>query len=412
MNDTNNKKSGIGRKNALRKWGFRAIYAIIAVGVIAGVISAFAPKPVIVEAAEVKKGRSTVTVDEDGRTRVKDRYIVSAPLAGDLARITLHPGDKVDAKTVLARLLPLPAPMLDVRSQAEAKARKASADAALKQAQAAQSRSKAALDFAESERENFRKLAQTDSISRQRFERADMEFRTRKEEHTSAIFGVKVALHQVELAKAAMGRLDKNNADTDDMQIQSPIEGVVLEVMRENEGVVQAGAPLVEIGNPTALEIVVDILTMDAVRVQPGAKVNILRWGGNEDLQGHVRRVEPKAFTRFSSLGVEEQRVNIVLDLDSPPEKWVALGDGFRVEASIVVWEDLEAVKLPVSALFKHDDKWSVFVAKDGVAGLRSVEIGQRNGFEAQVVTGLEPGETVILHPGERVSDGSQVEFR
>jgi HlyD family secretion protein len=353
-----------------------------------------------------------VTVDEDGRTRVKDRYVVSAPLAGDLARIELRPGDEVNAETVLARLLPLPAPLLDARSQAQAKARKAASEAALKQAQASQSRSKAAMEFSESERETYRKLAQSGSLTRQQFEQKDLEFRTRKEELASAKFGVKVARHEVALAKAAMGRLDKRNTNNDEMQIQSPIEGVVLEVIREHAGVVQPGTRLVEIGNPGALEIVVGVLTMDAVRVKSGAKVSILRWGGDEALSGHVRRVEPKAFTRISSLGVEEQRVNLVLDLDSPSEKWSALGDGFRVEVSIVVWEEPEALKVPVSALFKHDDKWSVFVVNVETARLREVDIGRRNGFEAQIRKGLKTGETVILHPGERVAEGAKVQTR
>ena len=412
MADDAIKRNPAQRKRTIRRWFSRSGLALLAAGVVASIVSALLPKPVVVEMAIVQKGPLTVTVDDDGRTRVKDRYVISAPLAGSLARIDLHPGDRVEADGEVARLLPVPAPLLDPRSRAQAQAQLAAAEAATGQARSAESRARAALKFSESDAELQRKLAQGGAIPQQEVDRAELDLRTKKEDLSSATFGARVARHEVELARAALGRLGARGQSTDQMLLNSPVAGVVLLVLRENEGVVQAGTQLVEVGNPAALELVVDVLTSDAVRISKGAKARITRWGGGGELTGHVRRVEPKAFSRVSSLGVDEQRVNVVLDLDSPHEEWAALGDGFRIEASIAIWEQQDVVRLPVSAAFKHADKWTVFVVDGGRARLRHVEIGERNGFHAQILSGVQPGDRVILHPGERVSDGTEVKPR
>jgi HlyD family secretion protein len=413
MND--NKSTPTHRKRTLRRWISRIALGAVALGVVAAIITASLPKPVIVEIAAAQRGSLTVTIDEDGRTRVKDRYVISAPLAGSLARIELQPGDRVEAGAVVAHLLPLPAPLLDPRSQAQSRARLAAAEAASRQAQAAESRARAAMEFAESEIESQRRLAARGSIPQQRLDRAELELRTKREDLASATFGVRVARHQVDMARAALGRLDRGAQAGDQgsqMMLKSPVAGVVLEVLREHEGVVQAGTPLLEIGNPTALEIVVDVLTTDAVRIQPGVKARIIRWGGQQELDAHVRRIEPKAFSRMSSLGVQEQRVNVVLDLDSPQESWTSLGDGYRIEANIAVWEADDVMRIPVSAVFKHDEKWTVFVVDGEAARIQHVEIGERNGLQVQILAGLAPGQRVILHPGERVADGATVKPR
>lgn len=412
MSETSTRKKSGNRKRSLRRWVSRIVFALITVAIIAAIVMAWMPRPVVVETAAVRRDTLIVTVDNDGRTRVKDRYIVSAPLAGNLARIELQAGDRVKADSVVARLLPLPAPLLDAQSKAQAKARVSAADAALRQARSAESRAKAAQEYAGAQLERNRPLAKQGVITQQNLDRAEFDVRTKSEATASASFGVRVARHNVELARAALGRLDGGAEASDEMEVQSSVEGVVLQVLKQSEGVVQPGTPLLEIGDPTALEVVVDVLTTDAVRIEPGAKASILRWGGQGELKAHVARVEPKAFNRISSLGVEEQRVNVVLDLDSPQESWSSLGDGYRIEASIVVWEEQDVLVVPVSAVFRRDDSWTVLVVDGDVARLRTVEVGQRNGLEAGVVSGLETSDVVILHAGERVSDGTSVQPR
>lgn len=412
MSEASTKKSSSSRKHSIRRWISRIVLALIMIAIVAAIVMAWMPRPVVVETAAVRRDTLVVTVDNDGRTRVKDRYIVSAPLAGNLARIELQAGDQVKADSVVARLLPLPAPLLDAQSKAQAKARVAAADAALRQARSAETRAKAAQEYADAQLERNRPLAKQGVITQQNLDQAEFDLRTKSEATASASFGVRVARHNVEMARAALGRLDGSEDSADEMEVLSSVEGVVLQVLKQSEGVVQPGAPLLEIGDPTALEIVVDVLTTDAVRIDPGAKASVLRWGGQGELEAHVSRVEPKAFNRISSLGVEEQRVNVVLDLDSPQESWSSLGDGYRIEASIVVWEEEDVLVVPVSAVFRRDDSWTVLVVDSDVARLRTVEVGQRNGLEAEVLDGLEVGDVVILHPGERVSDGTSVQPR
>lgn len=410
--ETKKTKPSGGTGRALRRWSMRIGFAIVGVGVIGAIVLAWMPKPIAVEVTSVRRGTLRVTVEEDGRTRVKDRYVISAPLAGNLARIELEPGDRVEAGAVIARLLPLPAPLLDPQSRAQAQARLSAAEASFRQAQSAEARARAARDFSDSQIESQRQLAARGSIAPRALDRAEFELRTRREEVSSAAFGVRVARQEVEMARAALGRFTAGRTTGDEMEITSSVTGVVLEVQRQNEGVVQAGTPLVEIGDPAALEIVVDVLTTDAVRIQPGARARIVRWGGAGELAAHVRRVEPKATTAMSSLGVEEQRVNVVLDLDAPRESWAALGDGYRVEASIVVWEEPNVVRVPVSAVFRRDDRWAVFVVDGEIARMRHVAIGQRNGLEAQILRGLSTRERVLVHPGERVTDGTRIVAR
>jgi len=397
------------RSRAIRRWFTRIVLILLALGVAASVVAALLPKPALVEIVVVRKAPLTVTVDEDGRTRVKDRFIVSAPLTGRLTRIELQPGDRVAADAELARLLPLPTPLLDPRSRAEAQANLGAAEAGYRQSQAAESRARAALEFAEGDVEKQRRLAESGAISQQALARAELELRTLKDEMASATFGATVAANQARQAQAALGRLDPDSKSADQMVLKSPVEGVVLQILREDEGVVQAGTPLLEIGNPAALELVVDVLTSDAVRIPQDAQTRISRWGGAEELTGHVRRVEPKAFSQHSSLGVEEQRVNVVIDLESPYEMWAKLGDGFRVETSIVVWKEDDVLQVPVSAAFKQDDQWAVFVVLGETARVRHIVLGERNGLTAQIISGLEPGEHVIIHPGEQIADGTKV---
>lgn len=419
MSDSS-KKSSKRKKGWVRRWATRIVLIAVALGVVGAVIYGLIPKPVKVESTEVSQGKMAVTVDDDGKTRVKDRYIISAPLAGDLSRIKLEPGDKIDEETVLATLLPVPSPLQDPQSRAQARARLSAASDAHRQAISAQKSAQAAFEFASSEIKTQRELADQGSIPGQELDRAELDLRTRKADLSSAKYAAQVARHQVAVARAALDRFRSDKSDKkpaslnggEQMPLRAPAVGVVLDVMAESGGVVQPGTPIIEVGDSSALEVVVDVLTRDAVRVKPGDVAQIKRWGGEHTLEARVTRIEPKAFTEMSSLGVQEQRVNIILELTSAPEDWSALGDGYRVDASITVWQTDDALQVPASAVFRHDANWSVFMVDAGVARRRTVKIGHRNGVDVQILDGLGQGDVVILHPGEEVGDGADVERR
>jgi HlyD family secretion protein len=401
----------IGQQQARKRWAKRSLLALVVLGFVVAAVVAALPKPVPVETDLVSQGPLVVTVDEDGVARVKDRYIVSAPLSGNLARIELDPGDSVKQGDVLLRILPLEAPLLDARSRSQAEAQVARALAATKQADAQIERARAALDFSIKEAERTRRLFQEQTVSQAELDRALLEKRTRDAELTSSQFANKVAAHELRMARAALGRFDARGRESEQFEVPSPTGGRVLRVIQKSEGVVQAGAQLLEIGDPRALEIVVDVLTSDAVDIHASNPVTIEKWGG-EPLSAAVRLVEPSAFTRISSLGVEEQRVNTVIDLSAPYEKWADLGDGYRVEARIQVHLAKRATRVPVSALFRSGKEWSVFVVISGVAKLRTVKLGLRNDEHAEALAGLVTGDRVILHPSDKVKDGEAVELR
>ncbi len=398
-------------KRDLLKWLKRGLWTLAGLALVAMIVVAFLPKPIPVDLVEVSRGALRVTVDEDGRTRVSDRYVVSAPLSGNIGRIELSPGDAVTEGAVLARLVPLARPLMDAQTRAEAEARVAASAAQLRQARAALDRARAAATFAETQAARQRGLVERGTLSRDTLDRLQLEQRSSQEELTSAQFGVRVAAHQVEMSRAALGRLEGTESE-DQMEVTSPIEGVVLRVLHESAGVIQAGTPILELGDPAHLEIAVDVLTSDAVHVQPGQRVLIERWGGDGALDGHVRMIEPSAFTRMSALGVEEQRVNVVIDLDSERARWERLGDGYRVETRVVVWEEQDVVLIPASAVFRQGEGWAAYRVTAGVARLVEVETGRRNGLAVQILGGLEPGDAVIAHPSDRVTDGVEVVAR
>lgn len=412
MESTKPKASIAKARNAKKKTDVglivkRVLEVLVALAVVGGIVYAAIPKPVPVETASVVKGALVVTVDEDGKTRLKDRFVVSAPLAGNLARIELRAGDRVEQGQVLTRIVPLRSPLLDARSKTEAGARVSAAQAASQQADAQIERARTALDFAIKESQRSQELLQRNSLSAQQAERSLLEQRAREADLTSATFGAKVAAHELRMARAALGQLtDKDTGEQ--LEVPSPIGGRVVRVIQESEGVVQPGTQLLELGDATALEIVVDVLTKDAVAIRPKSPVSIEEWGG-EPLPARVRLVEPSAFTRTSALGVEEQRVNAIVDLAAPHEQWQALGDGYRVEARIEVFRADDAVKVPSSALFRRDGGWAVFVVEGEAARLRTLKTGRRNDREVEVLEGLGAGDVVILHPSDRVQDGVEI---
>ena len=399
------------KASGLRVWIRRALIALALIAVVGLIVVAWIPNPVEVEVAKVSRGRLVVTVNEDGRTRVKDRYTVSAPLTGNLTRVTLDPGDSIEEGKVLLRLVPLPPPLLDSRSRAEAKARVDGAMAARRQAQAAVNRARFQRDFAKQESERALAVVQQGGLARSDADRAVSTYRSSEEELHSAEFGARVAEHELTLAQSALMRLS-GKGEGEELDIISPVAGQVLKIYQESEGVVQGGTPILEVGDPAALEVVVDVLSQDATRIPIGASTTIERWGGKVPLRSHVRVVEPSAFTKLSALGVEEQRVNVIIDMDEDHERWSSLGDGYRVEARITVWEGKDVLKVPASAVFRSDEAWATFVVDEGAAIIRTVELGETNGLETEVLSGLDEGESVIAYPSDSVRDGVSVKAR
>lgn len=397
------------RRNILLVLGALALVAMLA--------WAFQPKPVPADFAVVSRGALEVTLDEEGETRVRERYEVSAPLAGRILRIELEPGDPVVADTtVLATFQPAAPVLLDARSRAEAEARVRAARAARGQASAELERTRAELDFAEAELNRILHLAEDEIVSRERLDSAELNLKTRQRAVEAAKFRLETGEHELEVAQATLTHSSAASGASaggqDPMILTSPVDGVVLNRRRESESVVQAGEVLLVVADPSRLEIVADFLSTDAVRIDPGDPVYIEQWGGENRLVGEVRRVEPSGFTKISALGVEEQRVNVIIDFADPREAWEALGDGYRVEVQVVIWRDEEVTKIPTSALFRHEDGWAAFTVSDGEAHLRPVEVGQRNGLEAEILSGIAEGEQILVHPSDEVAEGVGVEQR
>jgi HlyD family secretion protein len=386
----------------------------LATAVIAAVMGwAFVPRPVPVDVAAVSRGPMIVTVDEDGRTRIKERYVVSAPLAGRLLRIELHPGDCVEAgKTVIAAIEPSDPSLLDARAREEAEARLGAARAALDQAGPNLERARTAHSFAASELRRIRKAFENRAATRAEFDAVEQRERTTHEEMRAAEFALRIAEFERNLAQAALSHGGDGGVTGGRLrfEISSPITGRVLRRFQESATVVSPGSQLVEVGDPADLEVEVDVLSRDAVRIKPGDRVLLEDWGGAAPLTARVRLVEPAAFTKVSSLGVEEQRAYVVADFVDPPEKRATLGDAYRVEARIVVWESDNVLKVPAGALFRHGDDWAVFVLARGRVEVRPVKLGQRNASEAEVITGLTAGDTVVQYPSDRIRAGVRVE--
>ncbi|MDY6946217.1 MAG: HlyD family efflux transporter periplasmic adaptor subunit [Pseudomonadota bacterium] len=376
----------------------------------------FLPKPVAVDVAEVRQGPLQVTISDEGEARVRDVFVVSAPVAGLMRRVQLEAGDHVTAnQTVIAQLEPAVPMFLDERAVAEARAGVDAAGAATKFAQAQLHRAEAERDFATAELQRLRALASRQSISRNDLDAAERRAKTTVAAVAEA--NASLRMRESEHAQARARLLNPAQASRaakqcDCIQVYSPISGAVLRVLHESEGIMAAGAPILELGDPANLEIAVDLLSEDAVRVRAGQRVRVAGWGGHSSLAGVVRRVEPFAYTKVSALGIEEQRVNVLIDLTEPRERWRRLGHGYRVQPSIVVWETSDAVQVPQSALFRDGERWAVFVVQGDVARLRRVEVGQQNDMDVQIIGALAPAERIVLHPNDRITDGGRIVAR
>ena len=394
------------------KWAKRIALILIALAILGVIVYGFLPKPIESEFAKVARGDIRVTIDEEGRTRVKDRFTITAPVMGTVSRITLKAGDSIAAGAPLTLLAPTRPPLLDARARATAEASVKSSEATLNQANANVKAAAAEHEQARKDHVRMLELLKGKHVSQEQVDQAQTRMEAAAAALESAKFGEQAASFQLEMTKAALLDDTVGAQRAAPLQINAPVGGRVLRVWRESEGPVQAGEMLIEIGDPASLEIVTDVLSVDAVRVKPGMKVSIERWGGEGLLEGEVRLVEPFGFTKQSSLGVEEQRVNVVIDFMSPRSAYERLGDGYRVEARVIVSESRDVVTVPTGALFQTPEGDAVFVVVEDVAIKRAIKLGARNGLEAEVVSGLKAGDVVIVHPGDDVTDGRMVAER
>ncbi len=388
--------------------------AVISIIVIALAIS-FMPRPVMVDLVDVRPGPLVVTLDEEGETRVHDVYSLSAPVAGRVQRIDWHVGDLVTAnETVLAQIEPGDPSFLDPRSEAQARAAIQAAEAARDLAAAAVKDAEAQYEFARSEYARMQELIVEGSVSKRDLDSAERDFKARRAGLDTARAALQVRNYELELARAQLvsplqTRAPRANCEC--IPIRSPVSGRILQIADRSERVVREGDMLMQIGDPKDLEIVVDYLSIDAVKIESGQRVIIDNWGGEGPLEGRVRIVEPFGFLKISALGIEEQRVNVIIDFANDAG-WERLGHGYQVESRVVLWEADDVLSVPLTALFRDGDSWALFVEENGRAKLRHVQAGRRNGVIAEIREGLEEGDKVVAHPSDRVADGVRIASR
>lgn len=432
----------------MRNLGSKLFVLIIAALLVAGLGYAFMPRPVEIDIVKVDRGNVRVTVDEDGKTRIREKYVVSAPLNGRILRINLDPGDKVEAgKTLLTSIEPRDPELLDARTIAQSEARVKAAEATLRRAEPELEKARSNQGFYEAEVARQRKAFQGGGITRSELESAEMLSRQASEELRSSKVAEDIARFELEQAKAALMRSRPETSDStaarpqrmaaktgpvtrdgngvlpdtgpiDDVvndwefPIYSPINGKVLRVFQESSAVVMPGTSLVQLGDPTDLEVEIDVLSRDAAKIRPGNLVLFEHWGGAAPLHGRVRVIEPSGFTKISTLGVEEQRVWIICDIEETPAQRPNIADGFRVEARIVIDEAENALRIPTSSLFRAGEDPAVFRIVDGVVHTQKVKVGRQNGLEAEILEGLSEGDQVVLHPSDQIDNGTKVKQR
>ena len=392
-----------------KKAVYAGVGAALAVALAAWVLQ---PRPVVVEVGLVTKGPFEQVVADDGRTRVRDRYVVSAPLAARVERITLRAGDPVERGAVVAWLTPVAPPLLDARTEREMRSRIAAVESIAMRARAERLRAEAQRDQARADRDRSTKLASEGFVSPTAREQSELALRTAERAVESAVFAEDAARHDLEQARATLARYQQGGPGEGRWKVVAPVSGAVLKVLQESESVVAMGAPLVEIADPRSLEAVVDILSQEAVAVRPGMAATLDIGQGVAPLSARVRLVEPAAFTKISALGVEEQRVNAVLDFTDSLQRVQTVGDGFRVDARIVTRRVEDGVKVPVGALFRDEGGWALFAIDGRRAAKRAVKVAMRNGVDALVESGVQPGDRVVVYPSDSLRDGARIEVR
>ncbi len=370
------------------------------------------PKPVIIETGVVTRSPLTVRVSEEGKTRVRNRYVVAAPVAGKMRRVPLKPGDPVEAgKTLLTTIEPVAAPLLDPRARAQAEAVVSMHEASRRKAAESLAAVRTALELSEADRDRMRAVKQQGTLSASDRDRMESAASIKAAEVRAAEFSLQVIDYELAQARAVLERPEISSAGNL-VEVKSPVSGRVLNVMQESETIVAPGMQILEIGDPTDIEIEAEILSRDAVAIQPGDAVEIDQWGGDKPLPGRVRRVEPAAFTKISALGVEEQRVIVLSDLIDPPPAAKMLGDRYRVEVRVAVWHSEDVLVVPSGALFRQGNTWKTFIYQNGRARLATLEAGHSDGHLTEVLSGLQPGDQVLLHPPDTVKDGTTVTER
>ena len=384
-------------------WRRRILLAVIALGLAALLWFMLRPTPILVEVASATHGPMRVTVDEDGETRAHDRFTVAAPIPGRMLRVGLEEGDAVRENQIVAVIEPLP---LNQQQREEVLGRVAAAEAAKREADARAEHAREDFEQSQRDRKRAEQLGHEKVISAQALEQSRNAEVTSGEELQAARFNAMAARFAVEVARAGLVGISGGDSGHKVISLHSPVAGRVLRVVEKSERVVLAGSPVIVIGDPGQIEIVTDVLTTDAVNIKPGAPAFLEGWGGDHPLRARVRLVEPAGFTKISALGVEEKRANVIADFVDPPE---GLGDGYRVETRIVIWEAADVLKIPGSATFRGRDGWSVFVIDNGRARRRVVQIGHRNQIEAEVLGGIATGDQVILHPSNQLREGVRV---
>jgi HlyD family secretion protein len=389
------------------------VWAGVGLALVAFFLYAFWPRAIVVDLGEVTRGPLRVTVSDEGQTRIREVFTVSAPLSGRLLRVERHAGDVVTGgSTVVAQLEPTDPSFLDIRTRAQAEAAVKAAEAALSLASAELDRARAELDFASSELKRTTALVEKGTASQVALDRARLAYRTSQAQLATADAAHHVKEFELETAKALLIDPAQRQTSGSAIPLLTPVTGRILRVMQESEAVLTPGTPIMEIGDTSDLEIEVDLLTTDAVAVKAGAPARITGWGGPGSLNAKVRLIEPYGFTKVSALGIEEQRVKVIVDLIDPPDKWAGLGHGYRVDVAIVVDEIKNAVRVPLGALFRSDKSWAVFRVERGRARETKIEIGPSDGTEAAVLKGLKPGTRVVLYPSDRVREGARVAAR
>ena len=401
----------------MAKW----IKRILLLAVLAGIAGGFSwlmwPQSIQVDVAKAVLGHMSLTVDEEGINRIRKVYIVSAPVAGKVERSPREIGDHVVAGvTPVAAIRSADPTMLDARTRVELAAAVEAGKADRDFARAAVLQAEKEFRFAEAELERTSYLVGKKVLALNALEKRQLDADSAQQRLESARTQLDVRLHNLEIAEARLlGPATPAGAEpTEDccIDLTSPVNGIILQIPVENEQIVQAGTPLVEIGNPLDTEISVDLLSTDAIQVKPGALAFVSGWGGPNDLKARVKRVDPAAFTKISALGIEEQRVRAILEITDPPAKWTGLGHRYRVFVHITIWQSENALQVPLSALFRWEGAWAVFRVADGLAKLTKITAGQINSSDVQVLSGLSAGETVVVHPSDLVADGVQVEMR
>ena len=389
-------------RNRIILWGLIGIFLI------AALIFAFRPQPVPVDLATIANGPMAVAIDEEGETRVRDMFVVSAPVSGDMERVILEPGDRVvTGKTILTKINPTSSAVLDQRTEAQMQASVQAARSAINIAESDIERLRSDHVLAIKERDRMRPLLDRDYVSQSAFDKAEAAVNTAAAALHAAEAALGMRRSELQIARSALMPRIHRTSGSEHIDLTAPIDGVVLQVSRESAGPIAQGSPIMDIGDPSDIEIVADLLSEDAVRIAPGDPVEISGWGGGM-LQGTVRVVEPFAFTKISALGIEEQRVNVIIDF-AVPEDAAGLGHGYRVDVAVVTWREDAVLSVPMTALFRQGDIWQVYVDRNGRAVLSDIEVGEMNGRYAQILGGLSEGDRVIEHPSGRIDDGSRI---